>query len=50
MDIKDHFIQSIAVKLIPQIFLPGSYIIYKGDIGNEMFFIIEGSVNVLSPD
>jgi len=32
------------------IFLPGDYIIYKGDYGDEMYFIAEGSVYILSQD
>jgi CRP-like cAMP-binding protein len=46
----DNFIQSVSTKLKPEIYLPGDYIIYKGDIGEEMFFIAEGSVDVLTPD
>lgn len=33
-----------------RIFLPGDYIIQEGEIGEEMFFIVEGSVNVLAAD
>ena len=29
-------------------FLPGDYIIHKDDIGEEMYFIIKGTVNVMS--
>ena len=29
--------------------MPNDYIIYKDDIGEEMYFIIEGLVNILSP-
>mmetsp|Transcript_3668 Transcript_3668/g.496 ORF Transcript_3668/g.496 Transcript_3668/m.496 type:complete len:107 (-) Transcript_3668:441-761(-) len=40
----------ICTKLRPHIYLPNDYIIYKDDIGEEMYFIIEGVVNILSPD
>ena len=43
-------IERISLYLVPQIYLPGDYIIYKNDVGEEMFFIILGSVNILGPD
>lgn len=42
--------EKISLCLIPQIYLPNDYIIYKNDVGEEMFFIILGSVNVLASD
>ena len=42
--------ERISLCLIPQIYLPNDYIIYKNDVGEEMFFIILGSVNVLASD
>lgn len=47
--------EQIAVCLNPEIFLPLDYLIYKvrlmqNDIGQEMYFLIEGSVNIISPD
>ena len=43
-------IERISLHMIPKIYLPNDYIIYKNDVGEEMYFIILGSVNVLSPD
>jgi len=42
-------IKEIAIVLKESIFLPNDYIVYKDDIGMEMYFIIEGKVHVLSP-
>lgn len=43
-------IERISLCLYPQIYLPEDYVIYKNDIGEEMFFIIMGSVDILGPD
>jgi voltage-gated potassium channel len=43
-------VERISLHMIPKIYLPDDYIIYKNDVGEEMYFIILGSVNVLSPD
>ena len=43
-------IKLLANFLIPEIYLPGDHVILKGDVGNEMFFIIEGGVDILTPD
>ena len=40
----------ISTFLTPEIFLPGSAVIQKGDIGQEMFFVVEGTLHTLSPD
>lgn len=41
-------LREIAFKLEFTVYMPGDYIIIKDDIGEEMFFILEGNVNVLS--
>jgi hypothetical protein len=46
----ENMIRKLAAALSSVIFLPGDYIIYKGDIGEEMYFIAEGSVFELSED
>lgn len=46
----ENLIRQLACVLKSVIFLPGDYIIYKGDVGEEMYFIAEGSVYILSHD
>lgn len=41
-------IKQIILNLNPMIFAPGDYIVTKGDIGNEMYFISKGVVEVVS--
>ena len=36
-------LRQIAVVLEPRIFLKNDYIIYKNDIGEEMYFIVKGN-------
>lgn len=50
LPMSDNLIQTISTRLIPEIYLPCDHIIYVNDIGKEMFFIIEGSVDILTPD
>eukprot|EP00002_Diphylleia_rotans_P003759 TRINITY_DN1264_c0_g1_i3.p1 TRINITY_DN1264_c0_g1~~TRINITY_DN1264_c0_g1_i3.p1 ORF type:complete len:1055 (-),score=225.55 TRINITY_DN1264_c0_g1_i3:347-3511(-) len=44
------FIDSLVVMLKPQIALSGDYIIRQGEIGREMYFIVQGEVDVVSAD
>ncbi|MBN1280015.1 MAG: ion transporter [Candidatus Thermoplasmatota archaeon] len=44
------FISHIISQLKLQVFLPGDFIFRRGDIGNCMYFICNGSVDVLSDD
>ncbi len=46
----DEFIRAIAVKMHPRIYLPYDYIIRASEIGDEMYFISRGKVEVISPD
>ena len=46
----DAFLREIVNILHPQVFTPGDFIIRKGEIGNEMFFISSGRVEVVSED
>ncbi len=34
----------------PLVFTPGDFVFKKGDVGNEMYFIIRGMLEVISPD
>ena len=42
--------ERISLFMVPKIYLPNDYIIYKNDIGEEMYFIILGTVDILSSD
>ena len=46
----ENLIRKLAVVLESTIYLPGDFILYKGEIGEEMYFIAEGSVRILSDD
>jgi CRP-like cAMP-binding protein len=46
----ENLIRKLAVVLESCIYLPGDFILYKGDMGEEMYFIAEGSVRQLSDD
>ena len=45
-----NFLRDISIVLRNAIFLPGDYIIYKDDVGDEMYFIAEGTVFVIGED
>ncbi|KAL9654764.1 hypothetical protein ABK040_008558 [Willaertia magna] len=44
------FITSMVMALRPQVVLPGSKVVKKGEIGREMYFILKGYVEVISED
>jgi len=46
----ENLIRELASVLENTIFLPGDYIIHKGDIGNEMYFIVQGRVFIIAAD
>lgn len=48
--VPDKAIKYLATKLTSEIYLPGDFVIVKGEIGEEMFFIVEGGLHVLSSD
>merc|ERR1719191_38871 len=43
-------IKNIVVSLQDAVYLPGDYVIRKGDCGREMFFIFRGTVEVLNTE
>jgi voltage-gated potassium channel len=45
-EFRDHLIELLK----PQSFVGGEYIIRKGDVGNEMYFLCKGNVEVCSGD
>ena len=46
----ERLLQTIAICLRPEIYLPHDYLIYKDDVAEEMYFIIEGSVDIITTD
>ena len=45
-----NLIKELSVALKSLVFLPNDYIIKKGDMGEEMYFIVFGIVNVIAAD
>ncbi|MEZ4697350.1 MAG: cyclic nucleotide-binding domain-containing protein [Rhodothermales bacterium] len=50
VEVPDAFVRNVALKLTSEIFTPGDYVVRAGEAGREMYFIVRGSVEVLSPD
>ncbi|QEN09256.1 cyclic nucleotide-binding domain-containing protein [Oceanispirochaeta crateris] len=46
----EEFIKEVILNLNPVVFTPGDYVVIKGEIGYEMYFISRGSVDVVSED
>ncbi|MDC7242197.1 MAG: cyclic nucleotide-binding domain-containing protein, partial [Spirochaetales bacterium] len=46
----EEFIKEVILNLEPVVFTPGDYVVIKGEIGYEMYFISRGSVDVVSED
>lgn len=44
------FIRELVMELRPYICIPGDYIFRKGELGDRMYFISRGNVEVVSPD
>lgn len=44
------FIRDIILNLRPVVYTPGDYIVRKGELGEEMYFISRGAVDVVSED
>ena len=49
-DTSEEFIKDIILNLQPVVFTPDDYVVIKGEIGYEMYFISRGSVDVVSED
>ena len=41
----DAFLRHLTLKIRPSIFLPGEFIVHKGDVGLGMFFLYHGKVS-----
>ena len=46
----ENLIKELSAVLTTHIFLPEDYIINKGELGEEMYFIVQGSVAILAGD
>ena len=44
----DSFISTIITKLHFEVYLPGDYIVRHGTLGHHMYFVQEGSVDVIT--
>jgi voltage-gated potassium channel len=45
-----NFVREVAVHLRPIVLTPGDIVFRGGDVGDEMFFIVNGAVDVLAAD
>ena len=46
----ENLIKELSTVLKAHVYLPNDYIINKGEIGEEMYFIIDGEVKVIAAD
>ncbi len=46
----DDLVQQIVMNLRPVVYTPGDYVFRKGEVGDNMFFISRGAVEVVSDD
>ena len=43
-------LRDVALQLSPIVFTPGDYVFHAGDIGNEVYFVGDGNLEVISAD
>ncbi len=48
--LSDDFLKEVSFHLRPEVFTPGEYIFREGDIGNQMYFVIRGKLEVILSD
>ncbi|KAI9008992.1 cyclic nucleotide-binding-like protein [Phycomyces nitens] len=48
-DSPQEFLHQVSLRVEPRQYMPNELVIQKGDIGTELFFIIEGTVEVVIP-
>ena len=46
----ENLIKELSTVLQGHVYLPGDYIINKGEMGEEMYFIVEGEVVIVAAD
>ena len=49
-NLSEKFIREVINELKPEVFIPGDYIVHKGDEGDGMYFISKGEVDVLNDE
>ncbi len=49
-DASEEFMRELVLHFEPTVAIPGQHIVRRGDIGDQIFFINEGSVQVMAPD
>ena len=45
----DAFLRHLTLKIRPSMFLPGDFIVHKGDVGLGLFFLYHGKVYTVEP-
>ena len=45
--VSDNFLRDVSLHLRPIVCVPGEYVFNEGDIGNEMYFVIRGKLEVI---
>ena len=46
----ENLIKELSTVLHTHVYLPGDYIINKGEIGEQMYFIVDGEVLIIAAD
>jgi voltage-gated potassium channel len=44
----EEVIQLVSLCMSPRVYLPGDYILYQNDVGEEMYFIVIGNVDIIA--
>ena len=44
-DAEDSFLRQLCMKVQIMLFMPGDYIVKKGDVGSEVMYIYDGDVS-----
>ena len=47
-DADPNFVKEISLHLKPVVLIPGDCVFVEGDVGNEMYFVVKGELEVLN--
>ena len=50
VDASESFIREIALQIVPVVATPGDLVVRAGEVGNEMYFVSKGELEVVSKD